>query len=166
MLNSNAVIKRRDQIETHEKVSGVVQTIFVPEIDRREWNHLVPYRERERGRQERKMTYSSMAATCSVVIVPLVLKALDTCPLNSSPSFAIFNTTSLTSSPRYIPPTIFSRLRVGEEKGAEGVCSFYGVNHIVLHNMSYYEKNQWCSPHICFPGLLEAASKSLSNSVT
>lgn len=57
-----------------------------------------------------QMTYSSMAATSAVLIFPLVLRALDTRPSNSSPNLAIFSSTSLTSSPRYIPLTIFSKL--------------------------------------------------------
>lgn len=59
----------------------------------------------------KRRTYSSIAATSAVVIFPLVLRASDTCPSNNFPSFAIFNTTNLTNSPRYIPLTIFSNLK-------------------------------------------------------
>lgn len=68
-------------------------------------------------RTHRQITYSSMAATCAVVIFPLVFRALDTFPSNSSPSLAIFNTTSLTNSPRYSPLIIFSKLQVGNKGG-------------------------------------------------
>ena len=66
-----------------------------------------------------KKPHSSIAATCAVVIFPLVLRASDTHPSNSSPRLAIFNTTNLTNSPRYIPPTIFSNLQQRKTRVAE-----------------------------------------------
>lgn len=113
MLNSNTVVMWWAQIEIHEDVSGVLQTSFVPEMDRHVWYHLFLHRDHV-TQTDRQVTYSSMAATCAVVIFPLVFKACDTCPSKSRPSLAIFSTTSLTNSPRYIPLTIFSKLHISK----------------------------------------------------
>lgn len=57
-----------------------------------------------------KTTYFSMAETCLVSNFPLVKSSGVIRPSKSRPSFAIFTRISLTSSPMYIPLTIFSNL--------------------------------------------------------
>lgn len=111
---------------------------------------------------KKKITYSSMAATWAVVIFPLVLRALDTHPSNSSPSLAIFNTTSLTNSPRYIPLTIFSKLEQDKKYGNRETAGMKADTLMLFHIMT---KKSSCFSYSCFPGLLEVASTSLSNSV-
>lgn len=106
-------------------------------------------------------THFCISATCSEVTLPLVLRELDTLPSNSSPSLAIFNTTSLTNSPRYIPLIIFSKLHGTHRRGTTGLeVAQLHLCHDMLHfsGLSAFF-------YVCFPGLLEAASISLSNSV-
>lgn len=56
------------------------------------------------------MTYFSMAEMCLVSNLPLVSSSGVILPSNSSPSLAIFTRMRRTSSPIYIPLTIFSNL--------------------------------------------------------
>lgn len=56
-------------------------------------------------------THFSIAETCLVSIFPFVSSSGVMRPSNSKPSLAILTRISRTSSPMYIPLTIFSNLR-------------------------------------------------------
>lgn len=68
-------------------------------------------------------THFSMAETCFVSNFPLVRSSGVILPSKSSPSLAIFTRMSLTSSPMYIPLTIFSNL---QERAAVNTHGFTG----------------------------------------
>ena len=64
----------------------------------------------------KSVTYFSMAEMCLVSNLPLVSSSGVILPSKSRPSLAIFTRMRRTSSPMYIPLTIFSNLRHTQDK--------------------------------------------------